>query len=185
MDHQIPQAAADFPDGTGQGPFMASSGCNKGTAALGIDDIHDRFCFRKVKTAIEKSPFCKFSRFCWSCPFAKGQPQDFFQRFPSAMALDFHHVFSRVGMGARHIDCQDLIHIDTLPVMDMTILQITGTGRGKGFFCPKNPIDETETFRSADADDAHGANAQGGRNGTDCIFHDSSKKKLRTRVRST
>ena len=36
MDHQIPQAAADFPDGTGQGPFMASSGCNKGWQALGV-----------------------------------------------------------------------------------------------------------------------------------------------------
>ena len=164
---------------------MASSSCNEGTTALGIDDIHDRFRFRKVKAAIEKGPFGKFSRFCRSCPFAKGQPQDFLQRFPSAMALNFHHVFPCVGMGARHIDCQDLIHIDTLPVMDMTILQITGTGRGKGFFRPKNPIDETETFRSADADDAHGANAQGSRNGTDRIFHDSSKKKLRTRVRST
>ena len=91
----------------------------------------------RSRRPLRKARFVKFSRFCWSCPFAKGQPQDFFQRFPSAMALDFHHVFSRVGMGARHIDCQDLIHIDTLPVMDMTILQITGTGRGKGFFARK------------------------------------------------
>ena len=67
------------------------------------DNIHDGFRLRQIKTAVQKSPFGKFAAHGGNCAAAQSKGQCFPERLRRAVDLDFHHVFSRVGMRGFHV----------------------------------------------------------------------------------
>ena len=152
---------------------MAPVGRCQGLPAPGIDDVHDAFRFRQVQTAVQEGPFGEFPRFRRPRPGLEGQSQDFLEGFPAPVALDLTNIFSRIGMGSRHVHRQHLIHHLAFPVQDMAVQQLPGIFPSRLFPPGKEPADNGKAVRSADPDHPNGTHAHSSGNGTDCIIHHS------------
>jgi len=56
-----------------------------------------------MTATVQKSPFGKFAAHGRNCAAAQSKGQCFPERLRRAVDLDFHHVFSRVGVGGFHV----------------------------------------------------------------------------------
>ena len=74
-----------------------------------FNKIYNRFCPCKVNTPVEKRPPGKFSRPGKPCPGFHYQFEDLPVNYGSTVAIDFYHVFSRVGSRSFHKGQENLV----------------------------------------------------------------------------
>ena len=82
----------------------------QGGGALCFDDVHHRLCLGQVQPAIQEGPLREFTAAGEDGPIFQGQLQGLPEGLHGPVNLDFHHVFSGVGMGGLHVDRQPLIY---------------------------------------------------------------------------
>ena len=119
------------------------------------DNVHDGFRLRQIKTAVQKSPFGKFAAHGGNCAAAQSKGQCFPKRLRRAVDLDFHHVFSRVGMRGFHVHRKTFVN-PLFAVRHMAEIHHARHSFFKGFNCSRMKyfIRDLRCGNAAQTDDA-------------------------------
>ena len=142
----------------------------------GPDHVENGFRLRQIDAAIEEGPQGELARLGQAGAVAEYQLQDALQRQRAAVAVDFNHVLSGVGVGCSHVGDEHFIYafarlgVDDVPVAQAAVGQLAGEdgfGDGKG-------------IGAAEADNADAPFAKGGGDGRDGVLvHAASKYSIR------
>ena len=136
------------------------------------DNIHDGFRLRQLKTAVQKSPFGKFAAHGGNCAAAQSKGQCFPKRLRRAVDLDFHHVFSRVGMRGFHVHRKTFVN-PLFAVRHMAEIHHARHSFFKGFNCSRMKyfIRDLRRGNAAQTDDADSPfTGRGSDGGNRCLF---------------
>ena len=172
------QKAVDINLGTGMvtialaslligGTVMGRGGVFRRLCRHGCHQIVYRFGAGQVHFAGEKRPSGKFAGFCLYGALCKQRRQRLRQHGRGAMALNFRHVLSRVGIRCMHHTAQTVVN-------DLAVSAVQGTVGKQAVWAlrqrpaalrGKNCINNRKGLRSGDADDS---NRSGSRPCRDC-----------------
>ena len=169
----VDQVASNLLDGLLYRTFQLAHGAFQGVLIFRLNHIHNCLCLGKIQSAIQKSPFGKFSG-----PGNFGSIfQNCFQNpvhgIDTAVTINLHGIFSCECFGCAHNHDQNFIH-DFFPVIDITIMN----GVGGHFFNLLFPALGTVNagynvhgFRAADSDDSDSRSTHSSRYRCNCCIH--------------
>ena len=122
----------------------------QGGLSSGGDDIHDRFGLCQVDTSVQKSAFGEFALVGGNGAMAESQGKYGAQGFYRAVHLEFHHIFSCIGMRSFHVHSQSSVY-DTVIIHDLAVIHHIGDGIVKimKFLCFKHPVGDFRSVNTA------------------------------------